>query len=136
MQTLKAKSQDLSRREEQPAESDKTTSSIVRVQGVSILTPEEDRELMERLSALEAMPESEIDLSESPEWTAEKFRNAVGGPWSARAPHTVTLSLDAEVVEWLEMAAKTDGYLINLVLKREAQRAKRLRAASKLDKAS
>ena len=84
------------------------------------------------------MPDSEIDFSDIPAWTEEDFRNAVHGPWTEREPHTVTLHVDHEVAEWLKKSAKSHSYLINLVLKREAQREKRAQSEERpeLNKAS
>lgn len=93
---------------------------------------------LKQLAALEDVKDEDIDLSDMPEWTEEDFRNAMHGPWTPREPNTLPLYIDAAVAEWLETAAKSRSFLINFILKREAQREKRARATkwAEFDKAS
>ena len=69
------------------------------------LTPE----LQAELGALAAMPDSEIDTSEIPEWTEEDWKRAVRGhevlKYWRPVKQAVSLRLDADVIAWL----KKDG---------------------------
>jgi len=107
--------------ERQPAES--KTSIASRVFDPSEPLSDESRR---ELSALADLPDSEIDFSDIPETTAEDWKGAVRGPRLPLESRTVTLALDDEVYEWLEREGKTQAYAINFLLKREAQRRKRL----------
>ena len=115
------------------------TGHIVRHEAGRVLSAEERAAQTKRLGALAAMDDEHIDTSEIPPVTEEQFKEMIHGPWTPRESHTVTLQLDAEVVAWLEGEGKKQGYLINLLLKREAQRDKRRKAvqgAEEMGKAS
>ncbi len=60
------------------------------------LTPE----IIAQLEALERMPDSDIDLTEMPEWT--DFSNAVRGRFYRPVKKQVTLRLDADLIEWFK----------------------------------
>ncbi len=81
------------------------------------------------MDALAEMPDEDIDFSDIPPMTDEQLANMVRGPWTERVMRTVTLKIDDEVAAWLEENAVKQSHLINLVLKREAQREKRRKAA-------
>jgi hypothetical protein len=117
----------------QTAENEDFMVSHARVPGSPL-----SEESLKELAALEDVKDEDIDLTDMPEWTEEDFRNAVRGPWTPREPHTLTLHIDVEVAEWLGKAAKSRSFLINFILKREAQREKRARAtkSAEFDKAS
>ena len=66
------------------------------------LTPEEQS----ALDAVAAMPDSEIDTSDSPEVT--DWRGAVRGGLYRPVKRLTSLRLDADVVEWFK--ARGDGY--------------------------
>jgi uncharacterized protein (DUF4415 family) len=101
------------------------------------LTPEELTEQKKRLDALAEISDDDIDFSDIPPMTDEQMANMVRGPWTDRVMRTITLKIDDEVAEWLQENAVRKSHLINLVLKREAQRDKRRKAEqAKLDKAS
>lgn len=80
--------------------------------------------------ALEKMEDKDIDLSETPEITAEQIARAtlrVGGKPISREKVRVNIYLDAQVVEYFKAQAGGRGYqrLINETLK-ESIRAKGL----------
>ena len=77
------------------------------------------------MKALSEMADEDIDFTDIPDSTEEQLRQFVHGPWTPRTARNVTLKIDDEVAQWLETAATSHSHLINLVLKREAQRAKR-----------
>ncbi len=60
----------------------------------------------EELAALSAMPEEEIDLIDIPEIT--DWSNAVVGRFYRPVKETVTIRLDADVLDWLKQGGK--GY--------------------------
>ena len=79
-------------------------------------------ESLRELEALADMPDSEIDYSDIPALTDEQLKEFVHGPWTPLEQRTVTLRLDDEVFHWLEEQGRSQAFLINLLLKREAQR--------------
>ena len=76
-----------------------------------------------RLKALAARPDSEIDLSDIPEWTAEDFKNAVRGKFYRPTKGQITAKIDNDVLAWLK--ADGPGYQsrMNAILRREMLRA-------------
>jgi uncharacterized protein (DUF4415 family) len=76
-----------------------------------------------RLDALFARPDSEIDLSDIPEWTAEDFKNAVRGKFYRPTKGQITAKIDNDVLAWLK--ADGPGYQsrMNAILRREMLRA-------------
>jgi uncharacterized protein (DUF4415 family) len=72
-----------------------------------------------RLKALADRPDSEIDLSDIPEWTAEDFKNAVRGKYYRPVKAQVTTKLDADVIAWLKSAGKGYQTRMNAILRRE-----------------
>jgi uncharacterized protein (DUF4415 family) len=81
---------------------------------------DEDREDLRRLAA---RPDSEIDLSDIPEWTAEDFKNAVRGKFYRPTKGQITAKIDNDVLAWLK--ADGPGYQsrMNAILRREMLRA-------------
>jgi uncharacterized protein (DUF4415 family) len=81
---------------------------------------DEDREDLRRLAA---RPDSEIDLSDIPEWTAEDFKNAVHGKFYRPTKGQITAKIDNDVLAWLK--ADGPGYQsrMNAILRREMLRA-------------
>jgi uncharacterized protein (DUF4415 family) len=67
-------------------------------------TPLTEQEKAE-LDSLAKRPESEIDLSDIPEWTDETWKRAVRGRFYRPVKQAVSLRLDADVIAWL----KKDG---------------------------
>ena len=105
-----------SRRDTQPASSvDATKLREVRVTGAKPPTEEQRRELR----ALAERPDSEIDLSDIPEWTEADFARAVRGLFYHRPTKSqLTVRLDNDLLAWLK--AKGPGYQtrINAILRR------------------
>jgi uncharacterized protein (DUF4415 family) len=87
---------------------------LVRVAGAKPLTARRKKELAE----LAARPDSEIDFSEIPEWTAETFARAVRGKFYRPVKSQLTVRVDNDVLAWLK--AKGRGYQtrINAILRR------------------
>jgi uncharacterized protein (DUF4415 family) len=73
----------------------------------------------ERLRALAAKPDSEIDTSEIPKWTDEQWKNAVRGRFYRPNKKQITAKVDADVLAWLK--SEGDGYQtrMNAILRRE-----------------
>lgn len=81
----------------------------------------------ERLAEMQALydrPDSEIDLSDIPEWTAEDFRNAERGRFYRPVKAQVTTKLDADVIAWLKAGGKGYQTRMNAILRREMLRAR------------
>ncbi len=76
-----------------------------------------------RLDALFARPDSEIDLSDIPEWTAEDFKNAVRGKFYRPLKEQVTAKVDQDVVAWLKSLGPGYQTRMNAILRREMLRA-------------
>lgn len=72
----------------------------------------------ERLAALAAMPDSEIDLSDIPELTEKFWQNAVPNPFYKPVKKQVTLRIDADILAWLRKQG-AEGYQsrLNAVLR-------------------
>jgi len=94
---------------------DKKTMVSTTMETLPALT-EADRE---RLRALAARPDSEIDTSEMPEWTDEQWKNAVRGRFYRPNKKQITAKVDADVLAWLK--SEGDGYQtrMNAILRRE-----------------
>ena len=71
-----------------------------------------------RLAALFARPDSEIDLSDIPEWTEEDFKNAVRGKFYRPAKAQVTAKLDRDVLAWLKAEGRGYQTRMNAILRR------------------
>ncbi|MFM9853848.1 MAG: BrnA antitoxin family protein [Sphingomonadaceae bacterium] len=76
-------------------------------------TPEEEA----RLDALFARPDSEIDLSDMPEWTKEDFKNAVRGDLYRPLKEQVTAKVDQDVVAWLKSGGPGYQTRMNAILR-------------------
>lgn len=80
----------------------------------------------ERLAEMRAQydrPDSEIDLSEIPEWTAKDFRNAERGRFYRPIKAQVTTKLDADIIAWLKAGGKGYQTRMNAILRREMLKA-------------
>jgi uncharacterized protein (DUF4415 family) len=82
---------------------------------------------LSELESLNNLTDEDIDFSDIPATTENDWKDAVRGPLLPLEKRTVTLALDAEVFEWLQREATNSAFLINFVLKREAQRVARRR---------
>ena len=80
-------------------------------------------EAISRLHALAERPDSEIDLSDIPEWTAEDFKNAVRGKFYRPLKEQVTAKVDSDVVAWLKSAGPGYQTRMNAILRREMMEA-------------
>jgi uncharacterized protein (DUF4415 family) len=75
-------------------------------------------EVLAELAELAGRPDSEIDLTDMPEWTEEMFARAVQGKFYRPLKSQLTVRLDNDVLAWLR--AKGRGYQtrINAILRR------------------
>ena len=89
---------------------------------------DEDREDLRRLAEL---PDSEIDLSDIPEWTDEQWARAkkYRGHFYRPTKDQITAKVDRDVLEWLK--ADGPGYQsrMNAILRREMLKAMKDKAA-------
>ena len=71
-----------------------------------------------RLRALADRPDSEIDLSDMPEWTPADFANAERGKFYRPLKAQITAKVDKDVLAWLK--ADGPGYQsrLNAILRR------------------
>lgn len=79
-----------------------------------------DDETKKRMAALAALPDSEIDLSEIPEWTAKDFASAVPfrSLWKPRKEQ-ITARIDADILLWLKSHGKGYQTFMNNLLRKE-----------------
>jgi uncharacterized protein (DUF4415 family) len=78
----------------------------------------------ERLAALAARPDSEIDLSDIPELTEEDWKNAVRGKHYRPVKAQITASLDKDVLAWLKAGGRGYQTRMNAILRREMLQAR------------
>lgn len=71
------------------------------------------------LAALAKQPDSEIDTSDVPEMTDEKWKSAVRRPLYRPVKQQITARIDADVLEWLKSQGKGYQSRINAILRRE-----------------
>ncbi len=79
-----------------------------------------DEEAKKRIAELAALPDSEIDTSDIPEWTEEDFARAV--PFHSLfkpRKEQITARLDADVLAWLKSHGKGYQTLMNELLRKE-----------------
>jgi uncharacterized protein (DUF4415 family) len=82
--------------------------------------PDMNKEQKQRLEALAALPDDQIDTSDIPEWTAEDFARAV--PFASLykpRKEQITARLDADVLAWLKSHGKGYQTLMNNLLRKE-----------------
>ena len=91
--------------------------------------PELTAEDIASLEALAARPDSEIDLSDAPELTAEQWRKGIRGHFYRPVKRQITARVDADVLEWLKSQGKGYQSRINAILRREMLTALRETAA-------
>jgi len=72
-----------------------------------------------RLKALAARPDSEIDLSDIPELTAEQWKKGIRGRFYRPVKRQITARVDADVLDWLKSQGKGYQSRINAILRRE-----------------
>lgn len=73
------------------------------------------KKLAEELAALAAMPDEEIDTSDIPEIT--DWSKAVVGRFYRPVKETVTIRLDADVLDWLKQGGKGYQTRVNKILR-------------------
>lgn len=71
------------------------------------------------LKALLERPESEIDLTDTPELSAEQWKHARRGEFYRPVKRQITARVDADVLEWLKGQGKGYQSRINAILRRE-----------------
>ena len=69
----------------------------------------------EELAALAAMPDEEIDISDIPEIT--DWSKAVVGRFYRPVKETVTIRLDADVLDWLKQGGRGYQTRVNKILR-------------------
>ncbi len=85
-----------------------------------------DKKSAEELAVLSAMPEEEIDLTDIPEIT--DWSSALIGRFYRPVKETVTIRLDADVLDWLKQGGKGYQTRVNRILRAVMER-QRKRAA-------
>ena len=73
----------------------------------------------DRLAALAARPDSDIDLGDLPELTAEDWKNAVRGKHYRPVKAQITASLDKDVLAGLKSEGRGYQTRMNAILRRE-----------------
>lgn len=73
------------------------------------------KNVAEELAALAAMPDEEIDTSDIPEIT--DWSKAVVGRFYRPVKETVTIRLDADVLDWLKQGGKGYQTRVNKILR-------------------
>lgn len=71
------------------------------------------------LKVLSQRPDSEIDTSDIPEMTDEKWKSAVRRHLYRPVKQQITARIDADVLEWLKSQGKGYQSRINAILRRE-----------------
>ncbi len=89
-----------------------------KVRGFEIL----DDDARNRMEALVAVPEGDIDTSDIPEWTSDDFASAVPFQtvWKPRKEQ-ITARLDIDIILWLKSHGKGYQTLMNRLLRKEMQ---------------
>lgn len=72
-----------------------------------------------RLRSLATRPESEINLNDDPEMTAEEWKRAERGNFYRPVKRQITARVDADVLDWLKSYGKGYQSRLNAILRRE-----------------
>jgi uncharacterized protein (DUF4415 family) len=91
--------------------------------------PELTEAQIANLKALAGRPDSEIDLSDAPELTAEQWKKGIRGHFYRPVKRQITARVDADVLAWLKAQGKGYQSRINAILRREMLAAHRSGAA-------
>jgi uncharacterized protein (DUF4415 family) len=75
-------------------------------------------EMLRELAELAERPDSEIDLTDMPEWTEEMFAQAVQGKFYRPLKSQLTVRLDSDVLAWLKARGRGYQTRINAILRR------------------
>ena len=81
--------------------------------------PELTEEQRENLNRLASRPDAEIDTSDIPEMTEERFKLAVHRGLYRPVKKQITAKVDADVLEWLKSKGKGYQTRVNAILRRE-----------------
>jgi uncharacterized protein (DUF4415 family) len=81
------------------------------------------------LEVLAARPDSEIDLSDAPELSAEQWKKGIRGHFYRPVKRQITARVDADVLQWLKSQGKGYQSRINAILRREMLTALKAAAA-------
>jgi uncharacterized protein (DUF4415 family) len=97
----------------------KTANETTKVSTTMATLPPLTEAERERLRALAAKPDGEIDTSEIPEWTEAQWKSAVRGRFYRPNKKQITAKVDADVLAWLKSEGKGYQTRINAILRRE-----------------
>lgn len=78
-----------------------------------------------QLKSIAAIRDTQIDISDVPELTAEQMRRAVRGQWYRPIKKPVTIRLDTDVIEWLKKDGRGYQTKANRLLRTEMLRSLR-----------
>jgi uncharacterized protein (DUF4415 family) len=81
--------------------------------------PELTEAQIANLEALAARPDSEIDTSDIPVLSAERWKQGIRGHFYRPVKRQITARVDADVLEWLKSHGKGYQSRINAILRRE-----------------
>jgi len=81
--------------------------------------PELTKEQQANLKRLASRPDAEIDTSDIPEMTEERFKLAVRRGLYRPVKKQITAKVDADVLEWLKSKGKGYQTRVNAILRRE-----------------
>jgi uncharacterized protein (DUF4415 family) len=81
--------------------------------------PELTEAQIANLRALAARPDNEIDLSDAPELSAERWKKGIRGHFYRPVKRQITARVDADVLAWLKSQGKGYQSRINAILRRE-----------------
>ncbi len=95
------------------------TEKMVRYEVDLANLPPLSKEQKERLKALAARPDSEIDYSDIPELDEQFWKNAVRNPFYKPTKTSTTVRIDSDVLLWLRSQGKGYQSRINAILRRE-----------------
>jgi uncharacterized protein (DUF4415 family) len=73
--------------------------------------------LRQQLTALSAMPDSDIDLSDIPETTPQQWLGASRGQFYRPIKTQLTVRIDSDVLEWLKSQGKGYQSRLNQILR-------------------
>jgi uncharacterized protein (DUF4415 family) len=90
--------------------------------------PELTKAQIAHLDALAARPDAEIDTSDIPELSAEKWKQGIRGRFYRPVKRQITARVDADVLAWLKGQGKGYQSRINAILRREMLAAHRMTA--------
>ena len=93
----------------------KTTTKHVDLGHLPPLTEKQKAEL----AALKARPADDIDYSDIPELTDERWKKATRGQFYRPVKQQITARVDADVLAWLKSQGKGYQARINAILRRE-----------------